>query len=213
MQRISESLLASIAVYALGYVALEHALPYVLGVCGVSCPYGHFGDIALAWQAIAFLVIAVGLGGLWSRALTWTRPHDLLARIVGSNRTTGESVWSEVFRRTRGKWVLVHLKDGTRYQGWQKYCSDEPGTYEIFLADATRKSRDQEEIRVEGPGVFISALNAESLELWDSVETRTDTPEARKSIRMIALRRGRIVAVSACLFAAGCALGWFLGRS
>lgn len=150
LERLAESLLASLVIYAAASLVLTRAFPDA--------------EVTLPCQIVALLATAVIFGVVWSRLLTWDRLHRMGAKLAGSRRTPGVSVWVDTFRKNQRIWVRAYMKSGRVYCGSPDLNSDEPDQYQLFLAQAERFDPDGKRCDVEGPGVFLNINDAESIE-------------------------------------------------
>jgi len=134
-----------------------------LGLLGVNVqppPSGLASQLWLEFQGqggfgllITSLLLGLVLGVIQSKEWDYR-----LLRWLGLTYRAGHTdVWLQTFTDIRGKWLVVHLEDGSRYMGWAWYYSDQPAVHELFLADASRIEDDGSMTNVDGPGILLTS--------------------------------------------------------
>lgn len=137
-----------------------------------------------AQGGFGLLLTSVVLGISWGFVQSKELDYKLVRLLRLSYRTGHTDAWLQTFTSIRGNWLVVHLKDGSRYLGWPKYYSDQAGVHEIFLSDASRIEYDESITNIEGPGILFTAESGITLVEFlhppgevESSEEQTGEPE------------------------------------
>lgn len=83
-------------------------------------------------------------------------PLALLRKWRLTRASAWPTVWESTFR-TNNAWAVVHLKSGSRIQGWVELYPDDPKHDSVFVREAVflSSSPDGVPVEVDGPGVLI----------------------------------------------------------
>ncbi|MBK7876332.1 MAG: hypothetical protein IPJ77_11335 [Planctomycetes bacterium] len=102
----------------------------------------------LNWQSIVTLACISLLVGVVSAALSnWDRFLGPLRGMQLTRQSVHPTVWQAAFQHRRG-WVVVHLENELRIQGFVKYFSDTPGEGSLYLESAKFLSRSSPSVPV-----------------------------------------------------------------
>lgn len=116
--------------------------------------------MALAWNA-AFAVL-IALLFAWANSLGLLRRLSQLLRL--SNKGSDNDVWKDTFDHYRGYWLKLDYADGTSIVGWPKFYSASDRPRELFIADAMRWIKDENDqliaVEISGPGLYISDFSS-----------------------------------------------------
>ena len=106
---------------------------------------------------VILFAIAVLIGLLYAKSLNAGWHYDFLRDKLDLTRKTGRiDLWHDMFSDFRGRWIQVHLKDGTRILGWPDYYSEDPDKRELVLAEAVVTRPDGKIYEVGGPGILLT---------------------------------------------------------
>jgi Family of unknown function (DUF6338) len=145
LERVIEALIFSFFNYVLYIAAFGTSLP----IEWVPSFQVH------RWRILSLAVMACVLGLLWGVV----RSKDLflgLLRLWGlTERTSGESVWNDVFVSLEGT-VQVGLKDGRNLVGWIGRYSDAGGERSLFLEGASWVAADGGLVEIPGKGILLT---------------------------------------------------------
>lgn len=123
---------------------------------GVSLPVEWSPSFQVfRWRILFLAFMACGLGLLWG----FVRSKDLLLGFLRwmnlTERTSGESVWNDVFVNLRGS-VQVGLKDGRNLVGWIGRYSDSGGERSLFLEKAYWVTAEDDLVSIPGKGILLT---------------------------------------------------------
>jgi hypothetical protein len=154
--QIVEGLIFSFMIYVVV------AVPF--GVAPVAVVEEHVGgNIQYTVRLSRLVVAAIALVSvLLPVALGYIVHSDLAMRVLRrlgiTARTSRSSVWNDVFNDQAGRYVVVHLNDGRRLQGWPHYFADSPEDGQLYISDpAWLRDDNAIEPITNVHGVFIIA--------------------------------------------------------
>ena len=158
----SESLLSYLTVSVI-YYAL--ALPFVeLGsLVAMSGTYP-----VVTWFAVVIVGPAL-LGLLLGIDVQRNLVRDVLQRIGLNPVHVMPTAWDWKFSGMPEQWVLVTLKDGTRFAGFcgkESFMSSEPGERDIYIQWIYDVDDDDNWTASNEKGVLIAAGEIQSIEFW-----------------------------------------------
>ena len=151
--RIVEALLYSFVIYAVDATILR-SNNIALRVEGTGEVKRYL--LETPWKGLLGTVgVSIALG-LSIGAMKTNDLHGRLFRKLRiTQRTSRNSVWSDVFHKLSG-YALVELLDGRLVAGWLRYYSDTPTEESLFLEDAAWIERNGNQIKIDGPGILIT---------------------------------------------------------
>lgn len=99
--------------------------------------------------------------------------HSLLRRWGLSSRSSHPCEWFGIFKEYQ-RFVVLHLKDGTRIFGWPKVWPSEPQTGHFFITFAHRTSADGEEQDLPHlEGLLVDVKDVSWVEFTANTSTET----------------------------------------
>lgn len=119
---------------------------------------------------ILIMVCAVGLGVVWSYEATNERLLERLRLKNITTKTHKPSTWREAFIHHKGRWMVVHLKDGRRIYGYPLHYSDEPDERAIHLSPATWLIDEKDGTTKQSPPTTLLLDNNIGIEFIEFVE-------------------------------------------
>jgi len=151
--KIVEALLFSFVIYVLYMLFFGGSIPVSLESNSNKGTEGWSVHVD-QWRLLALAVLAILAGGLMGFVHANDISGKLLRRMRVTQRTTGASVWNDVFHQLGGI-VQVELSDGRQVLGWLRYYSDRPECPSLFLERAHWVDGDNL-IAVDGPGILLT---------------------------------------------------------
>jgi hypothetical protein len=121
---------------------------------------------------ILILICSVGLGLAWSYEATNENMLEWLRLKSFTTRTHKPSTWRETFVHGKGRWVVVHLKDGRRIFGYPLHYSDGPEERSIHLEPAMWLTEEDGVTKQSPPTTLLLDENI-GIEFIEFVEQRT----------------------------------------
>ncbi|WP_156474436.1 DUF6338 family protein [Gluconobacter albidus] len=86
-------------------------------------------------STLFLILVSISMGLVWSGLSSQGYVFAFLRKYKATKSTGRIDVWQDVLQEYSGRWVRVHMKDGTRYVGWVAYFSEDPEKRELFLSD------------------------------------------------------------------------------
>lgn len=130
-------------------------------------------DLSLFWKALSWMIIIlVGpiVLGLVAGVFVQKDTLERILRSVGLNPvhavpTAWDWKWG---RMASGEWVLVTLKDGTRFAGFcgkNSFISSDPAERDIYVQQVFSIEEDNKWVSTEG-AVLVAAGEVQTIEFW-----------------------------------------------
>ncbi len=153
LERIIEALIFSFFTYVVYLFLFGAHLPVSWTLA--TAPGSSF-TFSVSRLRVCFLVlIAIGLGLGWG----YVKGHDLHARLLRrfgwTERTSRESVWTDMFVSLNGT-VQVGLADGKNIIGWLLRYSDTSDEKSLFLQDAAWVDEAGQLTDIPGAGILLT---------------------------------------------------------
>ena len=152
------SLLAALCVHFVVGEPLVPVLP-VTAATPMSVVLQGLIDRDLLYCSIVAMLSAIVMAFLNNHGMI----YEVINRLKISYKISNTDVWRDVFYRHRGFWVKLEFSDGRTLLGWPKYFSATGKPREMFVADATWSTVDEDGVvtsmDVAGPGVYLPDLN------------------------------------------------------
>ena len=159
LERIIEALIFSFFTYVIYILFFGSSLPveWVAATGNGTVPYFI---LVHRWRLLLLSAIAILLGFGWG----YIKGHDLFLRLLRrwkiTQRSSRESVWTDVFL-TFGGTVQVGLGDGRSVVGWLKQYADSGDERTLFLENAVWVSDDADPVEVPGDGRILLTEKSE----------------------------------------------------
>ena len=135
LERIIEALIFSFFTYICYFAVFGAQLPLEWSVTLTSNGVAPFNFSVHRVRLLSLVPISVILGFVWG----YVRGHDLLLKLLRkwkfTQRSSRESVWSDVFLNHRGN-VQVGLGDGRSILGWLEQYAEAGDERTVFLSRA-----------------------------------------------------------------------------
>ncbi len=97
-----------------------------------------------ATSSLAASLLTAIIGGIVFSIGTHGDAHSLLRKWGLSSRSSHPCEWFGIFTEYQ-RFVVLHMKDGTRIFGWPKVWPSEPSTGHFFITSAHRTAADGQE--------------------------------------------------------------------
>ena len=161
LERIIEALIFSFFTYICYFAIFGPLLPLEWSLStaasGAETPYNLSVHRS---RLLSLVLISLVLGFGWG----YIRGHDLLLKLLRkwklTQRSSRESVWSDVFLNFRGN-VQVGLGDGRSVVGWLEQYAEAGEERTVFLARAAWVAEDGITTEVPGEGYMLLTEKSE----------------------------------------------------
>jgi len=127
----------------------------------------HFYTVG---NLMLMMICAVGIGLAWSYEATNERILERLRLTNFTTRTHKPSTWRETFVQKKGKWIVVHLKDGRRIYGFPLHYSDGPEERAIHLEPAFWLTTEADGTTTQSPPTTLLLDNNIEIRFIEFVE-------------------------------------------
>ena len=97
---------------------------------------GDWTELARSPHFYLATLAACLLGAILALIIESRRLQHLLERAGLTRHYSTDDTWEHVFRENDGRWLLLHMNDGSRITGYAKYYSMTGQPREICLGDA-----------------------------------------------------------------------------
>ncbi|MEL6477275.1 MAG: DUF6338 family protein [Pseudomonadota bacterium] len=109
---------------------------------------GDWTELARSPHFYIATLTACALGALTALLIESRKLQHLFERVGLTRHYSTDDTWEHVFRENDGRWLVLHMCDGSKITGYAKYYSMSGQTREICLGDA----------RIEAPEAKIGKL-------------------------------------------------------
>lgn len=134
-ERVVQALIFTVVIQLL--VSFESAIALLIGT------KWDFGAWTSTSTLAASMITALSVGVVLSVG-THSDAHSVLRKIGISSRSSHPCEWFGIFKGYQ-RFVVLHLKDGTRIYGWPQVWPSEPQSGHFFITSAHRTTADGEQ--------------------------------------------------------------------
>ena len=144
-------------------------------------PFGQSTVVYFWWYYAGWFGIVFVGPVLFGMLLGWIarkRPHEKLLARFGINPVHATpTAWDYAFGLGREAWILVTLKDGTRFAGWysaSSFSSSDPNERDVYIDPAYALGANDEWIPRPGASLLIGAGEVQTINFWDPNRSTTN---------------------------------------
>ena len=164
-ERVVQALIFTVVIQA--FVIGERALAELIGASF------SFGVWSTSSQLTASLLTALALGLMVSAVVNGDAFHRLIRNLGISTRSAHPCEWFGIFAEYP-RYIVLHLKDGTRIYGWPTVWPSEYDKGHFFVTSAMRSVGDVDQELDALEGVLIDARDVASVEFMKIPEEAND---------------------------------------
>lgn len=160
LERIIEALIFSFFTYICYFAIFGPLLPLEWSVASTTNGTVPYNLAVHRSRLLSLVLISLFLGFGWG----YVRGHDLLLKLLRkwglTQRSSRESVWTDVFLNFRGN-VQVGLGDGRSVVGWLEQYAETSDERTVFLSHAAWVADDGKAFDIPGDGYMLLTEKSE----------------------------------------------------
>lgn len=122
------------------------------------------------WILLGYLIVLPAVfGGVLGGTVWWNSPRKWLSKIGVNLVHPVETAWDWKFAIAEPQWILVTLKDGSRFGGWlgeDSFISSRPSERDLYVERVYAIS-DEDGTWIETENsTYVSAAQIKTIEFW-----------------------------------------------